>query len=192
MGAHSICLFAHYDPSGRVAPYVILYVACLAECGWTVHLACSGMVRTRTGRCGGPAACRGVFGACARERRTRFRRVAASATAGLRAGRRRSPARQRQRIRPVPDLRPVFAAMRERALRRLGHGGERPRASGICILVRLPLRRGARPARRAARVRPTVRGDGQARDRAAWRAWPRRRVASGETSPAGACSRSRA
>jgi lipopolysaccharide biosynthesis protein len=38
-------LFAHYDPAGRVAPHVLRYVAHLAECGFVVHVACSGLAQ---------------------------------------------------------------------------------------------------------------------------------------------------
>lgn len=42
MAAGSVCLFAHFDPAGRIAPHVLRYLANLAECGFAVHLACSG------------------------------------------------------------------------------------------------------------------------------------------------------
>ncbi len=45
----AVCLFAHYDPSGRIAPHVIRYLAHLAECGFLVHIACSGMSRLSPG-----------------------------------------------------------------------------------------------------------------------------------------------
>ncbi len=41
----SVCLFAHFDPSGRIAPIVRLYLKELSACGFTVHVACSGVER---------------------------------------------------------------------------------------------------------------------------------------------------
>lgn len=40
-----VCLFAHYDPSGRIAPHVRRYLAQLASCGFVIHVACSGLAR---------------------------------------------------------------------------------------------------------------------------------------------------
>src|SRR6185437_8167860 len=45
MPAGPVCLFAQYDPSGRIAPHVLRYLAHLAECGFAVHVACSGVAR---------------------------------------------------------------------------------------------------------------------------------------------------
>jgi lipopolysaccharide biosynthesis protein len=45
MPAAPVCLFAQYDPSGRIAPHVLRYLAHLAECGFVVHVACSGATR---------------------------------------------------------------------------------------------------------------------------------------------------
>ncbi len=45
MPARAVCLFAQYDPTGRIAPHVLRYVAHLAECGFAVHIACSGLTR---------------------------------------------------------------------------------------------------------------------------------------------------
>lgn len=45
MPARAVCLFAHYDPTGRIAPHVLRYVAHLAECGFAVHMASSGIAR---------------------------------------------------------------------------------------------------------------------------------------------------
>lgn len=42
MAAGSVCLFAHFDPAGRIAPHVLRYLTNLTECGFAVHLACSG------------------------------------------------------------------------------------------------------------------------------------------------------
>ncbi|MBN8908324.1 MAG: hypothetical protein J0H99_17215, partial [Rhodospirillales bacterium] len=40
-----ICLFAHYDPSGRIAPHVLHYLGHLASCGFAIHIACSGLTQ---------------------------------------------------------------------------------------------------------------------------------------------------
>ncbi|MBB2202704.1 rhamnan synthesis F family protein [Gluconacetobacter tumulisoli] len=40
-----VCLFAHYDPAGRLAPHVRHYLAELTACGMTIHLALSGVRR---------------------------------------------------------------------------------------------------------------------------------------------------
>ncbi len=45
MPAGPVCLFAQYDPAGRIAPHVLRYLAHLAECGFAVHVACSGTSR---------------------------------------------------------------------------------------------------------------------------------------------------
>jgi Rhamnan synthesis protein F len=42
-GPRIACLFAHYDPTGRLAPHVRHYLADLAAYGMTVHLALSGI-----------------------------------------------------------------------------------------------------------------------------------------------------
>jgi lipopolysaccharide biosynthesis protein len=41
----AVCLFAQFDPSGRIAEHTLRYVSHLAECGFTVHVACSGVER---------------------------------------------------------------------------------------------------------------------------------------------------
>lgn len=38
-----ICLFAHHDVRGHIAPHVVHYLRDLATCGFTTHLALSGM-----------------------------------------------------------------------------------------------------------------------------------------------------
>jgi len=41
--AGRVCLFAQYDPRGRVQAHVLGYLANLRDCGFAVHVACSGM-----------------------------------------------------------------------------------------------------------------------------------------------------
>ncbi|GBQ30533.1 hypothetical protein HLH34_15695 [Gluconacetobacter azotocaptans] len=41
-----VCLFAQYDPAGRLAPHVRHYLTELAACGMTIHLALSGTATT--------------------------------------------------------------------------------------------------------------------------------------------------
>lgn len=43
MAASRVCLFAHYDPAGRVRPHVLAYLTELRACGFAVHLALSGV-----------------------------------------------------------------------------------------------------------------------------------------------------
>ena len=43
MTARAVCLFAQFDPTGRIAPHVLRYIAHLAACGFAVHVACSGV-----------------------------------------------------------------------------------------------------------------------------------------------------
>ncbi len=38
-----VCLFAQYDPAGRLLPHVIAYLRQLRDCGYAVHLAASGL-----------------------------------------------------------------------------------------------------------------------------------------------------
>ncbi|MGI4748941.1 MAG: rhamnan synthesis F family protein [Janthinobacterium lividum] len=38
-----VCLFAHYDTRGTIAPHVIHYLKQIGTCGFTVHVALSGM-----------------------------------------------------------------------------------------------------------------------------------------------------
>ena len=40
-----ICLFAHYHPSGRIAPHVLHYLRHLQLCGYSTHVALSGVER---------------------------------------------------------------------------------------------------------------------------------------------------
>lgn len=41
--ADRVCLFAQYDPRGRIPPHVLVYIAGLRACGFAVHVACSGV-----------------------------------------------------------------------------------------------------------------------------------------------------
>ncbi|AOX20692.1 rhamnan synthesis F family protein [Kozakia baliensis] len=40
--AERICLFAHYDPAGKIAPHTRHYLRQIAQCGFTIHIAVSG------------------------------------------------------------------------------------------------------------------------------------------------------
>ena len=39
------CLFAHFDPSGRIAPHVLHYLSELGSCGFAIHVAMSGVAQ---------------------------------------------------------------------------------------------------------------------------------------------------
>lgn len=41
--ASKVCLFAHYDARGTIAPHVLHYLQQIGSCGFTVHVALSGM-----------------------------------------------------------------------------------------------------------------------------------------------------
>lgn len=114
-GAHRrVCLFAQYDPSGRIAPHVHRYLAHLADCGFTIHVACSGLAgltepdREALGRLGitaHPRANAGLdFGAWQHLLRL-----------GCAAGADEILLANDSVFGPFHDLRPIFAAMRERA-----------------------------------------------------------------------------
>ncbi len=113
MGARSVCLFAHYDPSGRVAPYVLRYVARLAECGWTVHLACSGMAQLEPADAAALQRA-GVFAHARPNAGLDFGAWQHLLRAGCAQGADEVLLANDSVFGPFSDLRPRFAAMRER------------------------------------------------------------------------------
>ena len=114
-GSSSVCLFAQFDPTGRIAPHVLRYLSALSACGFVVHVACSGAKRLTDA----DQAALARIGAVAHVRRNRgldfgawqylLRQGCASdATEVLLAN--------DSVFGPFADLAPIFATMRARRL----------------------------------------------------------------------------
>ncbi len=110
-----VCLFAQFDRSGRIAPHTLRTIAHLAECGFAVHVACSGMTRIAAE----DAAALAAVGAVAHVRPNAgldFGAWQDLLRAGCAAGADEVLLANDSAFGPFADLRPTFAAMRARRL----------------------------------------------------------------------------
>jgi hypothetical protein len=115
MAGRRVCLFAHYDPAGRIAPHVHRYLAHLADCGFALRLACSGLEvlpeedRRRLDAIGARAYCRANAG-------LDFGAWQHLLAAGCAEGASEVLLANDSVFGPLADLRPVFAEMRARSV----------------------------------------------------------------------------
>lgn len=110
-----VCLFAQFDPSGRIAPYVLRYLTHLAGCGFSLHVACSGVGRVADA----DREALERIGATAHRRPNEGMDFGAwqhLLRAGCAAGADEILLANDSVFGPFADLRPIFGAMRGRGL----------------------------------------------------------------------------